>query len=526
MPTERSARVYWLLILATALIYLGVAGYLSRTLLTWDDEGAYLSLGRLAVLGNISLYQDDLTGQRMPLPFYVVGVSQVLFGRNLWAGRLVSAALGLGVLGLTIAVATRLQGGLAGILAGLLLATQGVIVGYYATATYHALTAAILMAAVLVLLKEDLPWRYALGMSIASLLFVTRTNMFPTLPFFFFWTLIGARSLAERLVVILVAGAPPSIFFLTDTTHLKLLAHVPILERLVAPLGYRSILSFSAIQYADLSHQLWAFVILARRFESWTLAATGLLVAALFLPRHEQTSTSLVGRKRSVLILGALFIWTLVWHFIIWRVNFRYAVAFFPSFAPLGAVLLALGFAAQFEHARLPQAGRILLRTTLAVALVVSLVFVRHPLLPHPTPWPFHGDAVQDLNRTAVALGALVPAEERVFLFAQPTPAYLAGLNPPLQQVMSAGGTLAAATSDARLVARSGAWGLVEIDRWLGREVQYAVISPQLLAAFATIRPEGVTRIRELLRNRFTLIGSVGDNPDRTADVYRRVNGQ
>jgi len=494
-------------------------------MVSWDDEGAYVTLGRLATTGAISLYQDDMTGQRMPLPFYVIGASQVIFGRDLWAARLVSLFLGVCVVGLTINIGRSLDGEISGILAGLLLVTQGVVVGYYATATYHALTATILMAAVWILLKEDLPWRFALGMGIASLLFFTRTNMFPVLPFFFVWAFLGARSAAERLAIVLITGAPPAIFFLVDPTHLKLLAHVPVLHRAVDDLGYRSILSFAAIHHADFREQMWAFVLLARRYESWTIAVAGLAVAAL-LHRRPHLQPRLTESRRGVAIVGALFLWCLVWHFIIWRVNFKLALAFLPCFAPLAAVFLGVGFTLLLRSPGLPRVGRVVLHITLAVSLTLSLVFVRHPLLPLPAPWPFHEDAIQRLNRSAAELGRLVPAEERIFLFAQPGPAYIAGLNPPRQQVMSAAGTLAPVASDPRLVAKSGAWGILEIDRWLGHEVQYAVISPQLLATYATIRPEGITRIRELLRDRFTLVGNVGAGSDLAANVYRRLKGQ
>ena len=289
--TGRRAHLGWSGSVTTALlhrtltvlalvIYLALALYLSRVLNTWDDESAYVALGRLATIGAISLYQDDMTGQRMPLPFYVEGASQVVFGRDLWVARLVSLLIGIGALALTIAIARRLGGDLAGALAGLLLATQGVVVGYYATSTYYALTATILMAAVWVLLKQELPWRHALGMAIASLLFVTRTNMFPALLFFFAWAVLGARSAREQLAVVLVTAAPPAIFFLSAPTHVKLIAHIPVLNHLVAPLGYRSILSFSILDHAGLGRQLWAFALIARRYESWALAATGLVVVA------------------------------------------------------------------------------------------------------------------------------------------------------------------------------------------------------------------------------------------------------
>lgn len=509
---------------ATLLLYLAVALYLSRALVTWDDESAYVALGRLAVTGSISLFQDDMTGQRMPLPFYLNGASQVVFGRNLWAARLTSILVGIIPLGLTIAMARRLSGDLAGLLAGLLLATQGVIVGYYATATYHALTAAILMAAVWVLLKQDLRWRHALGMALASLLFFTRTNMFPAIPFFFVWAWLGARTASERVAVLMITGIPPAIFLFSDPTHLKLLAHVPLLNHFVAPLGYRSILSFSAVEHAGPSKQLLAFVLFARRYESWPLAAAGLAAVASIL--HLKGSLTTIAWRKGTTVVAALWIWILMWHFIIWRVNFRYAIAFFPTFAPLAAVLLGVAFATFLTRQDLPRLARAVLVATLIGASTVSLIFIRHPLLSQPAPRPFDGDPIQQLDRAAGDLRALVPEGQSVFLFAQPMVAYLADLNPPLQQFMSAGGTLAPAGVDQGLTAKNGVWGERELERWLGSELPYAVISPSLLGAFETLRPEAVSRIRELLAEHFVAIGQAGRQPLLLVAVYRRVDGR
>ena len=111
-----------MLVSLAVLVYLGLGLYLSRVLVTWDDEGGYLALGRKLVTGELtSLFVDELSGHRMPLPFYVLGASQ-FFGPSLLAGRWLSLALGLGVLGLAVVVARRLEGPMAGVLAGLFLA--------------------------------------------------------------------------------------------------------------------------------------------------------------------------------------------------------------------------------------------------------------------------------------------------------------------------------------------------------------------------------------------------------------------
>ena len=47
-------------------------------MVTWTDESAYVHLGYFSVTGQISLFQDELTGSRMPRPFWTVGRSQVM----------------------------------------------------------------------------------------------------------------------------------------------------------------------------------------------------------------------------------------------------------------------------------------------------------------------------------------------------------------------------------------------------------------------------------------------------------------
>lgn len=503
------------------LVYLALALYLSRILMASDDEESYLGLGRLVVTGSISLFQDDTTGQRMPLPFYVLGGSQVVFGRSLLAGRLVSIALGLGVLALTIATARRLSGDLAGVLAGLLLATQGVVVGYYATAGPRAVTALIFMTAIWLFVHRNWPWRCALGMAVASLLFLTRTNMFPALPFFFVWAILGARTHAERLAVAAVTVAPPAAFFLSDPRHLKLLAHVPFLNRFVDPLGYRSIFSLSAFRRATPADQMLAFPQFARRYESWTLAAAGLAIAATGLAARRADGDRWMVRG-PIAVLTGLALWVLMWHYVIFRLNFKLVLAYFPDFAPLIAVLLGIGFASLLRRAGRHPIPRVVLVVALAGSLTVSVLVVRHPLMAQPVPRPFSNDAIQQLDRAAAQLRVLIPEGERVFIFAQPITAYLAGLNAPLQHVMSPGGTLAPADADPRLLAKSGTWSMVELERWLGSEVRYALITDRLLDGLEVPRPEAVRRIRELLRERFVKVGRIGDAPWLDCDVYRR----
>ena len=131
--------------------------FFAYALVTDADEGAYMLLGRLAITGKIGLFQDEMTGQRMPLPYYVIGLSQLLFGRSLVAARFTSAALGLACLVLVYLLGQRLGGEVAGVLALLFAATQSVIIGYFAGAYYHSLVSLELLVALYVLLAVTLP---------------------------------------------------------------------------------------------------------------------------------------------------------------------------------------------------------------------------------------------------------------------------------------------------------------------------------------------------------------------------------
>lgn len=503
------------------VLYVGQGLFYSRTLVSTEGEESYLALGYLLVRGEISLYQDEITGQRLPLPFYVLGASQVPFGPNLWVGRLLSLALGAIVLGLTVAVARRIGGPRAGLLAGFLLATQGTIVAYYATATYDTLSALILLAAVWILLREEWSRRYPAGMAVASILSLTRTTMMPAVPFVFVWAWLGSRTLAQRAMVVLVTAAPPVAFLLWDPTHLKLLAHVPLLGGLVEPLGYRSILYFQAVTQVDLSTQVWSLARFARRFESWVLASAGIVAAAVLLRRRAGWPRS----GRSGWALGAvagLGAWLLLWHFLMFRLNFKWAIAYFPSFAPLVAVVLGVAAVRLWDRSDLPRAGRVVLAATLAGSLVVSVVFMRIPMIPTPIPIPFRDDPVQQINRAAARLEQLVPAGDRLFFFGPAMAVHLAGRRPYLQQLM-APGTFVYNDSDTRAVERSGVWGRAEIERWLGQEARYAVVNPAHLDAYgAAGRAEGVARIRALLQERFEPLGRIDDAYWSVLEVYRR----
>ena len=116
------------------------------------------------------------------------------------------------------------------------------------------------------------PWGPVLGMATLSLLFLTRTNLWPVIPGVLLVLLVQASDLRQRLLLVAAAGAVPVAFFLSDTRHLKVLAYVPVVGRLVRSLGYPA--GWSLIGHP------------ARMYECWTFAA--LFLCAIVIVRRPE----------------------------------------------------------------------------------------------------------------------------------------------------------------------------------------------------------------------------------------------
>src|SRR5215470_16477573 len=119
-----------LLLACCVIAFLVLASFFAWVLVDHDYEAEYLALGNLLVRGDITLYQDEMTGQWMPLPFYFFGLSQAIFGPSLLAARMLAVLLSVLVVVLIYALATRWGGRLAGVAACALFCTHGLVLGY------------------------------------------------------------------------------------------------------------------------------------------------------------------------------------------------------------------------------------------------------------------------------------------------------------------------------------------------------------------------------------------------------------
>src|SRR5207247_1260374 len=144
-------------------------------------------------------------------------------------------------------------------------------------------------------------------------------------------------------------------------------------------------------------------------------------------------------------------------------------------------------------HDTLALPPRAIAPPAIAVCPTISYTIIRHPLLPTQRPRLFEDDAVGRLEVVRSELGGLIPPGTRVFVFGQNTPVYLAGLDAPLQQVMSSTDQFVA-PQDASTIARNGGWGRAELERWLGFELDWAIVSPTARPAASGERVEANLR--------------------------------
>lgn len=504
-----------------------------------DYETEYLGLGSLALRGEVSLYQDDLTGQWVPLPFYFYGLSQLLFGPNLLAARLASVALGAVVVVLIFVIATRWAGPLAGVLAATLFSTHGLVVGYFSTVHFSGLVALLHLTSIYVLFCTDWRRRDLVAMAVWSILFLAKPNYWLSIPFMWAFLVWRAGSLRRRLLLTVLALAVPVVFFASDQTHLKLLANVPVLREWVSSLGYypwhtliedidRLGSDYATVPWGTSFHDHivgipGAVGLYVKRYAIWLLALAGFVFLAAWPLRQKP---AMAGRLLEP--AGLRFSFTLYWYllaaqFVVLGPMRKSAFAYMGAVAPLLAIAVGCIVARVWERLPPSSLARRGVVAAMIMALAVSPWLHRHHNLPRVI--SLSSAPIPALQHTADRLAALIPAagEPRVFSLADPLPIYLAGRRAYLQQSQQERFVFTSIRDPAR-TRRIGIWGPAEMERWLGSDAQYAVIQSTTLDFYRGRQKYGAVldEMDSLLAQNFVLLEMFEAEGDGTLSVYRR----
>ena len=491
--------------------------YFSQYLIPWEDEPGYLVLGAMAARGEIRLFQDEMLGERLPLPFYVLGASQLLAGKSLVAARLLSLSLGALAIVLLYRVGTSIAGPLCGTLAALFLSTQALVVAYYATAMYHALCSLIIAGGLYLLFVARAP---LLGMAAFSLLSLTRPNLAVMVPVVLAALLCQPGTRRERWTLVAIAVLPPAVFLASSAEHLKILAYVPILNGLVRPLGYESLFNLGGRALAEAGGRGWVAGIawFLRRYIFWCAAGAGLALGWLVL--RLRAGRSVLPPAPPIKFAVLLLVYTLAWQVAILYHYPKSVAAWAVSFAPLPALALGYYAARLIEAPGAPPWLRRAAILGLIVTFALSPTYSTHASMPHPL--PPGGTTIAALDRLSRRVASLIPEGSRVFLVGSALPAYAAGARPYLQQIIHTW-TLVP-EGDPAVLRRSGLWGRRDIEEWLGRDARYALIVERQLASFKGIRgyDELVALIDAQLAAHFRLVAEIDGAPLGSYRVYER----
>ena len=500
------------ILLLIGALFVAQGLYYARTLVPVPDGVQYLLVGAKALRGELSIFDDRLPGNRLPLPFYVLGATQ-LAGPNLLAARWLNVGFGLAALVLTALLARRLAGTTPAILAALFLATQGVVVAYYSYESYPAFAALCLMVCLVVLMGGDSTARRLGGTALVGLLFLVRSNLWPIIPCLLAYALWRARALAERAALVGAVVVPPMIFLAWDPSHLKVLAYVPLLRRLVAPLGYVSVFVIDARETLAPAAQLWEVARLARRYEFWVLASAVLVLVTAWRAARGDRAGWTRGTSGA---LAAIFACSLGALFTMYSWNFRWIGLYFLPYAPLVALLLGVGYAELVARAR----RRWIIGALLVCLLAPPLYVVRNPLLPSGE--ALAADPLGAAQRAAARLRAMVPADARVFFYGLNVLYYLAELPPTYIQQAYTPNQLARIPMDDTVLRRSGIVTAAEMRHWLSRDADYVVIDTTFLEGETPYFGDAEKEMMVLLERHFEAVGRVTEYPSDVHTVYKR----
>lgn len=447
-----------------ALTLLG--GFHAAALLSdGDSEGAHLLHGLLIVRGELSLFQPEMTGHRTPGPYYLIGLSQVLFGPSLLAGRTFSLVAGwAGVLVLWF-TSRRALGEPAGTLTLLLLASSQYLMAHFAVAAFHGLAFFWVALGAWFLIASESPWRRHAVILSAWGLFLTRPQFGLAVPAAALWAVCGAERGVGRAGM-LAATFLPGFLFLAGYWPgvLKMAAYVPGLEGWAAGQGWVSV---PMPGEPDWGTRIWRAATLAlRSYKAWI--ALGLLGWATWPvggpPLH----------RKARLILWA-FVALAASQLAVVNFSWKVAVGYFPAFAGL----LAVPLAARFAQLLAPESvlpGRIRWRRP-AAALALGMGLLLGPVASPPPALPLAVDparfAALEAERAGRELARLIPPGTPIFLFGPATVPHLAGLRPPIQPSNHLE-TLVPHV-DARFARASGLWGSEDVAHWLNYQ-PYAIL--------------------------------------------------
>src|SRR5437016_5836057 len=123
--------------------------------------------------------------------------------------------------------------------------------------------------------------------------------------------LSSAYGASRRLGLILVTVLPPFVFFAWSQEHLKVFAYVPLLNRFVVPLGYRSVFALGADALYPDPNFLDHLVPFAKRYIFW-LVATMAVSAAWIVARARSGDATQIQLPIPARFIGALALYTLL----------------------------------------------------------------------------------------------------------------------------------------------------------------------------------------------------------------------
>lgn len=510
----------WNLLLLISLVFYILNGFFYIFYAnTTFDEGNYLYKSYLYATGAEIPYSSGATwSEYMPGSYYLFGFSQVFFGKNFYAARLVSFIFGFLAVILSFRMTKKIAGFIeAVIVVSLLVINSTLVQSFSLVAPYSFTSFFLLFALYLLTVNINVKLRIFLSIFFMFVCVFARSSMLPNYVVFILILMVIFRKLLipvifSSVVVPIVVLAP----FLPGV--LKIFINFPIINGLALYLGYPDFYYSKFSGEINISKVVISFLEFFKYYQVWFIPLLS-IITVIFLSKinlKKYYRNLFLKNNYVFLIIIILFIFNIFAHFAgAYGHCPRCVIPYFNYFSILGAIVIAVMFGLFIKVSKEGYFSDFVFVISLIIVLFVGAATLSNIFLR-----PFEKTSLKNIERTSIEINKNTKSGEMIFSLTSPHYLYLSGrssFGPLINRWYSL-----RSSTNTKALKNSGLWNVDMAVDWLRNESAWALLPKNYYEALKDIDSEVASLIKKEIDNNFFLYKEFDDVWSEKVDLYKK----